>query len=197
MSRGVTLHPLLISAASAREQLLAHRLVFEGAPDDTPVFALLEDGEPVTEERLETLGVDADEAFEDALGELADASDAGWREQTIPVKGGGILRILVRDGEGAASEELLLSAVLEEAAVALGAKAIALAVPARGALLVTDADQKWQLVAAFGTAVKMHHAQAGEDALWPGVFRAKSGAVVATIELTTVSLDAASRGSSD
>jgi hypothetical protein len=193
MSRTAPLRPILLPAEIARERQLAHRLLFEDAPETVPVFALLEEGEPVTEERMETLGLDPDEAFDDAVDELEEESDAGWVEQLVPVKGGAVLRILARHGESAATEEILVAQVLEEAAVALDAKAIAIAVPARGTLLVTDADQKWQLVAAFGTAARMQHAQAGDDAIWPGVLRAEDGAVVATIELSTASLDAAAR----
>jgi hypothetical protein len=193
MSRSVPLTPRLFAPTFAREHALVHRLLFENAPDDVPVFGLTEDGEPLTEERLETLGLDFDDAFDDAVTELGDASDGGWEEQIIPVKGGGELRILVRQGEGASAEELLVSSVIEEAAEALEAKAIAIAVPTRGTLLATDADQKWQLVAAFATAAKMQHAQGGEDALWPGILRGEDGAIVGTIQLSTVSLDAAAR----
>lgn len=193
MSRALDLLPLLLTPDEAREGALAHRPLFEGAPADAPVVGLSEDGEPLTEDRLEALGVELDEALEDAIEELIQQSDAGWIEQGVPVKGGGTLTILVRQGDGAAAEEILVEDVLEEAAAALGAEAIAVAVPVRGALLVADAGQKWQLVAAFATAARMQHGAGAEGALFPGVLRAEGGRITGVIDLRTASLDAAAR----
>src|SRR4029079_9694312 len=134
---------------------LVHRPLFPGAPDEVPVALLLEDEEPIEGERLEARGVDADEAFAAAIEDLDDR-DAGWIEQTIPVKGGGELRIAVRSGDEAAAGDAVLPSALEDAAELLGANALAVAMPAPGALLVTDAGQKWQLVAAFAAAARMH-----------------------------------------
>jgi len=183
---------VLGSAAVAREEGLVHRPLFPGAPDDVPVALLLEDEEPIDEERLDALGIEADEAFAVAIEDLDDR-DAGWIEQTIPVKGGGALRIAARSGDEAAAEDALLPSALDDAAELLSAKALAVAMPAPGTLLVTDADQKWQLVAAFAAAARMHHADAGEDGLYAGVLRAEGGRIVGLVELRTASLDAASK----
>jgi hypothetical protein len=184
----------LISTATAREGEIVHRLLFEGAPDDVPVAALFEDGEGLTAERLEALGIEVDDAFDEALEELADR-DAGWVERMIPVKGGGELKVAARTGDEARAAELLLPAELEAAAELLGAKALAVALPSTALLLVTDADQKWQLVAAFSAAARMQHAAAGEGALWPGVLKVENGRVAGVIEVRTASLDAASKRS--
>jgi hypothetical protein len=122
-----------------------------------------------------------------------DDRDAGWIEQTIPVKGGGALRIAARAGDEAAAEDALLPSALDDACELLSAKALAVAMPAPGTLLVTDADQKWQLVAAFAAAARVHHAEAGEDGLYAGVLRAEGGRIVGLIEVRTASLDAASK----
>ena len=183
---------VLGSAAVARDEGLVHRPLFPGAPDDVPVAILLEDEEPIEEERLDALGIEADEAFAVAVEDLDDR-DAGWVEQTIPVKGGGALRIAARSGDEGAAEDVLLPSALDDAAELLSAKALAVAMPAPGTLLVTDADQKWQLVAAFAAAARMHHAEAGEDGLYAGVLRASGGRIVGLVELRTASLDAASR----
>lgn len=182
---------VLGSAALARDEALLHRPLFPGAPDDVPVALLLEDEEPIGEDRLEALGIELDEAFDAAVEDLEDR-DAGWIEQTIPVKGGGELRIAVRSGDEAGAEDALLPSALDDAAELLSAKALAVAMPAPGSLLVTDADQKWQLVAAFAAAARMYHAEAGEDGLYPGVLRAEGGRITGLVELRTASLDAAS-----
>ncbi len=183
---------VLGSVAVAREEGFVHRPLFPGAPDDVPVALLLEDEEPIDEERLDALGIEADEAFAAAVEDLDDR-DAGWIEQTIPVKGGGALRIAARSGDEGAAEDALLPSALEDAAELLSAKALAVAMPAPGTLLVTDADQKWQLVAAFAAAARMYHTEAGEDGLYAGVLRAEGGRIVGIIERSTASLDAASR----
>lgn len=183
---------VLGSEAVARDEGLVHRPLFPGAPDDVPVAILLEDEEPIEEERLDALGIEADEAFAAAIEDLDDR-DAGWVEQTIPVKGGGALRIAARSGDEAAAEDALLPSALDDAAELLSAKALAVAMPAPGTLLVTDADQKWQLVAAFAAAARMHHAEAGEDGLYAGVLRVESGRIVGLVELRTASLDAVSK----
>jgi len=193
MSRGPALLPVLLTSDQARDDELAHRPLFEGAPEDAPVVGLAEDGEPLSVDRLDELGADIDEAVDDALEELTASGDAEWAEQDVPVKGGGTLKILVREGDGAESEDLLVPDVLLEAAESLDAKALAVAVPVRGVLLATDADQKWQLVAAFATAARMQHAAGEDDALWPGVLRVEDGHVTGVIALRTASLDAASR----
>ena len=171
---------VLGSAAVARDEGLVHRPLFPGAPDDVPVAILLEDEEPLDEERLDALGIEADEAFAAAIEDLDDR-DAGWVEQTIPVKGGGTLRIAARSGDEGAAEDVLLPSALDDAAELLSAKALAVAMPAPGTLLVTDADQKWQLVAAFAAAARMHHAEAGEDGLYAGVLRASGGRIVGLV----------------
>lgn len=183
---------VLGSAAVAREEGLVHRPLFPGAPDDVPVALLLEDEEPLDQERLDALGIEVDEAFAEAIEDLDDR-DAGWVEQTIPVKGGGALRIAARSGDEGAAEDVLLASALDDAAELLSAKALAVALPAPGTLLVTDADQKWQLVAAFAAAARMHHAEAGEDGLYAGVLRVEGGRIVGLVELRTASLDAASK----
>ena len=183
---------LTLAAAPPREEPIARRPLFEGAPDDVPVVALLEDGELLTEDRLDALGIDADDAFAEALDDLEDR-DAGWVEQIIPVKGGADLRIAVRAGDEAQAVEMLVPGVLEAAAELLGASELAIAIPTAASLLVTDARQKWQLVAAFSAAARMQCAAAGEAALWPGVLRAEDGRIRGVIDLRTASLDAASR----
>jgi hypothetical protein len=186
--------PLAVSLASlesAREQELLHRPLFPGAPPEVPVVVLVEDDEPVTEERLEALGVEPDDAFADATEARGHDADGGWAAQAVPVKGGAKLALLVREGDNADVEDVLVPQILQEAATQLGAAALAVALPARGVLLATDAGQKWQLVAAFATAARMQHEQAGDEALWPGLLRVEKGRVVGVIELSTVSLDAA------
>ena len=44
---------VLGSAALARDEALLHRPLFPGAPDEGPVAILLEDEEPIDEERLD------------------------------------------------------------------------------------------------------------------------------------------------
>lgn len=183
---------VLGAAALVREEGLVHQPLFPGAPDDVPVAVLLEDEEAIDEPRLEALGIELDDAFASAIEDLEDR-DAGWVEQTIPVKGGGTLRIASRSGDEAAAEDALLPSALDDAAELLSAKALAVAMPAPGTLLVTDADQKWQLVAAFAAAARMHHAEAGEDGLYSGLLRAEGGRITGLIELRTASLDAASK----
>jgi hypothetical protein len=182
---------VLGAAAIALTEGLVHRRLYPGAPDDVPVALLLEDEEPIDEERLDGLGVDADSAFAAAVDDLDDR-DAGWIERTIPVKGGGELRIAVRSGDEAAAEDALLPSALDDAAELLDAGALAVAMPTPGALLVTDAGQKWQLVAAFAAAARMQHDEAGEDGLYAGVLRAERGRIVGQIEIGTASLDGAS-----
>jgi hypothetical protein len=182
----------LVTAEAAREDEIVHRPLFEGASDDVPVAALLEDGEPFTADRLDALGIEVDDAFAEALEELGDR-EADWVLQTIPIKGGAGLVIAVRAGEEALAVELLLPDKLEAAAALLGAKELAIAIPSSSSLLVTDAGQKWQLVAAFAAAARMQHAGAGDSALWPGVLRAEGGRITGVIDLRTASLDAASR----
>jgi hypothetical protein len=183
---------VLGAAALVREEGLVHQPLFPGAPDDVPVAVLLENEEAIDGERLDALGIEADDAFSSAIEDLEDR-DAGWVEQTIPVKGGGTLRIAARSGDEAAAEDALLPSALDDAAELLSAKALAVAMPAPGTLLVTDADQKWQLVAAFAAAARMHHADAGDDGLYAGVLRAEGGRITGLIELRTASLDAASK----
>jgi hypothetical protein len=184
---------VLGASALVREEGLVHQPLFAGAPDDVPVAVLLEDEEAIDGERLSALGIEIDDAFASAIEDLEDR-DAGWVEQSIPVKGGGTLRIAARSGDESGAEDALLPAALDDACELLGAKALAVAMPAPGTLLVTDADQKWQLVAAFAAAAKMHHAEAGEDGLYAGVLRAEGGRITGVIELKTASLDAASKG---
>ena len=179
------------SSGTAREQQLVHRPLYDGAPAELPVLVLTEEGEPVTEDRLDSLGIEADDAFTDAADARAEAADASWTAQAIPVKGGGALPILVREGDTADVEDVIVPQVLEQAAGLLRTSSLAIALPARGILLATDASQKWQLVAAFATAARLQYERAGEDALWPGVLRVESGHVKGVIELSTVSLDAA------
>lgn len=187
-----TLTPLLMPAESARANDLLWQPLFSGAPEEAPVIVLIEDGEPITEERLDSLGLDKDEAFEEALEELGrERNDAAWQSRAVPVKGAGPLTILVREGGGATVEEVLVPAVMAKASEMLGGASVAVAMPARGALLATSADQKWQLVAAFGTAARMQHERAGEAALWAGLVRVEDGKPVGVIDLSTASLDAA------
>jgi hypothetical protein len=183
---------VLGAAAIARAESLLHRPLFPGAPDDLPVALLLEDEEPIGVERLAALGIEMDEAFDIAVEDLEDR-DAGWIERTIPVKGGGELRIAVRSGDEAGAEDALLPSALDDAAELLSAKALAVAMPAPGSLLVTDADQKWQLLAAFAAAARMYHEEEGEDGLYAGVLRAEGGRITGLIEVRTASLDAASK----
>jgi len=192
---GIPLTVRLGALEACRADQLVHRPLFDGAPREVPVAFLLEDGEPVTEERLESFGLEPDEAFTDAFEARADADAGAWNAQAVPVKGGGTLTILVREGESADVEDLLVPAILEDAARQLGAASLAVALPARGVLLAVDGGQKWQLVAAFSTAVKMQHERAGESALWPGVLRVEGGSVTGLVELSTVSLDAAAKRS--
>lgn len=182
----------LITAAAAREDEIVHRPLFEGASHDVPVAALLEDGEPLPADRLDALGIEVDEAFAEAFEELG-AHEASWVEHTIPVKGGAALRIAVRVGGETPAVDLLLVDELKEAAALLGAKELAIAIPSSALLLVTDASQKWQLVAAFAAAARMYYAEAGDDALWPGVLRAENGRITGVIDLRTASLDVASK----
>src|SRR5687767_14680151 len=98
---------LINSLEASRAQKLVHRPLFEGAPVDVPVAVLLEDYEPVTEERFESLGMDLDEAFGDASDARAEADEGSWAAQAIPVKGGASLTLLVREGEGADVEDVL------------------------------------------------------------------------------------------
>ncbi len=183
---------VLGASALVREEGLVHQPLFPGAPDDVPVAVLLEDEEAIDGERLDALGIEIDDAFASAIEDLEDR-DAGWVEQSIAVKGGGTLRIAARSGDEAGAEDALLPDALNDAAELLSAKALAVAMPAPGMLLVTDADQKWQLVAAFATAAKMHFAEAGEDGLYAGVLRAEGGRLTGVIELSTASLDAAAK----
>lgn len=183
---------VLGAAAIAASEGLVCRPLFPGAPDDVPVALLLEDEEPIDQERLDALGIEVDEAFAEAVEDLDDR-DAGWVEQSIPVKGGGTLRLAARSGDEGGAEDALLPSALDDACELLGAKALAVAMPAPGTLLVTDADQKWQLVAAFAAAARMHHAEAGEDGLYAGVLRAEGGRITGLIELRTAGLDAASK----
>jgi hypothetical protein len=182
----------LLRAEVAHEGDLAHRPLFDGAPADVPVIALLADGDPITTTELQALEVDIDDVFVEALETLEDR-DAGWIEQSIPVKGGAVLRLAARAGEEAEAVELLRPDELEAAAELLGAKALAVAIPSSGSLLVTDADQKWQLVATFAAAARMRHDEAADEALWPGVLRVEDGKITGVIDLRTASLDAASR----
>src|SRR4051812_46761456 len=99
-SRSPDFSLVLGSAATAREEGLVHRPLFAGAGLDVPVAILLEDEEPLGAERLEALGVELDEAFAEAIEDLDDR-DCGWIEQTIPVKGGGALKLAMRSGDEA------------------------------------------------------------------------------------------------
>ena len=191
MSHGADLLPALFTPEQARTGDLACSPLFEGAPEGTPLVGLIDDGTPLARADFEAIDTDLDEVLEEAIQDLADQSDAGWVEQTIPVKGGAKLRLLMRLGEGAASAEILVPDTLLEAAEILGAEALAVAVPVRGALLVTDAGQKWQMVAAFATAARMQHAAGGDTALYAGVLRAEAGLLTGVIDLRTASLDAA------
>jgi hypothetical protein len=109
------------------------------------------------------------------------------------VKGGAALTLAARIGDERDARELLVPGVLAAAAELLGATELAVGSPTRDVLLVTDAAQKWQLVAAFATAVRLQHAAAGDEALFAGLLRAVDGEVVGVIELTTASLDDAAR----
>ena len=161
----VTLTFTTTAAACEAEQVFAP---FSRRRAALPVIGLLEDGEPFTADRLESLGGEAEELFEDAIDELDDR-DSGWQTQAVPVKGGAVLTLAARIGDERDARELLVPGVLAAAAELLGATELAVAIPARDALLVTDAAQKWQLVAAFATAARLQHAAAGDDALYPGL----------------------------
>ncbi len=192
MARSPDFSLVLGAAGKAREEGWIHRPLFASAPASVPVAILLEDEEPIDAERLESLSIDAEEAFDDAIVDLEDR-DAGWVEQSTPVKGGLTLRFAHRGGDEAAAEDALLPAALDDAAELLGAQVLAVAMPTPGTLLVTDADQKWQLVAAFGAAARAQHAEAGEDGLFEGLLRAEGGRITGVLELRTASLDAAAK----
>jgi len=191
MSHRLELLPALFTPEQARTDDCACSPLFDGAPEGAPLVGLVDDGTPLTQSDVEALDAEFDEVLEEAIEDLAHQSDACWVEQTVPVKGGASLKILMRQGDGADSTEILVPDTLLEAAEILGAEALAVAVPVRGALLVTDAGQKWQLVAAFATAARMQHAEGGESALYAGVLRAEAGILTGVIELRTASLDAA------
>ncbi|GAC1537375.1 MAG: hypothetical protein NVS3B10_01670 [Polyangiales bacterium] len=191
MARGPRLEAYVVRLDQTRPDDLAHRPLFPGADDAVPVVILVEDGEPVTRERFETLALD-ERAFDDAIEDLEPTEDAAWTVRQVAVKGAEPLTILLREHEeGVAVEELLVPAVMDDAAQRLGVGAIAVGVPRRGAILATAADQKWQLVAAFATAVKLQYGGAGDQALFAGVLRVEGGRPVSVIELSTTSLEAA------
>lgn len=195
MSHGVELLPALFTPEQARADDRACSPLFEGAPEGVPLVGLIDDGTPLSQSDVEALDTEFDEVLEEAIEDLAHQSDACWVEQDIPVKGGASLKILMRQGDGAESAEMLVPDTLLEAAEILGADALAVAVPVHGALLVTDAGQKWQLVAAFAAAARMQHAGGGESALYAGVIRAEAGILTGVIELRTASFDAQSTNS--
>lgn len=190
------LRPLLVSRELATANSLVFRPLFDFAPESAPVIVLVEDDEPVDEDRLQTLGVARDEAFDDAIESLRSdvegaLGDEPWAHQSVPVKGGLVLDIAARAGGEATTEDVLVPAVMNAASELLGGGPIALAIPARGILLATLADQKWQLVAAFSAAARLHYEKAGEAAVSAGLLRVENGEPVTIIELTTASLDAA------
>jgi VCBS repeat-containing protein len=178
----IPLHMRLERSETLADEDVVTRSLFEGAPADLPVAVLVEDGELLTLDRLESLGLDVDEAFEQAIEERTSVT---WTARTIPVKGAGALTLLVADE----AEDLLVPDALRAAAAQLGARTLALAIPARGSLLVMDGDAKWQWVAAFSTAARVQHAQAGDQALTAAVLHGVDGIVTGVITLTTASLD--------
>ena len=168
---------------------LVHRPICDGV--DVPVIILIEDEEPVDAARFELLGLD-DDAFDDAIEAIEDLRDGDWRVDRVAVKGAEPLTVLTRTcDDGVVIEQLLVPAVMADAAQRLGVDALAVGIPTRGTLLATAADQKWQLVAAFATAVRVQHDRGGDQRLYPGVLRVDGGKPVAEIALGTASLDAA------
>ncbi|MCA9565022.1 MAG: hypothetical protein KC561_16105, partial [Myxococcales bacterium] len=148
------------------------RRLFAGEVDSPFVTyaELTDDGViPLSADEVAALGLSLDELDRLARGNL-NGQTTDWSVQDLDLQNGLRLQVAVLDGSPLAAEHILDPQTLATAAGELGATTVAVAVPRRGILLVTNAEQEETALIGFAGIVGAQFHRGESEPISPNLY---------------------------